>query len=86
MNSKLTSFLKIGLGIAKIFVPQIATVEDILKDGHTKKEKVVELIMVAPEVAEGIANKEIVDEALFKQGVAEVNDGYVKIMNSLKKD
>ena len=82
----LRTFLKVGLEVAKAAIPAIATVEVAVrkaKSGGDKKTAVVEIVKVSPMIAELLANKEIVDEKLFAEGVAQVNDGYVKIMNSL---
>ena len=87
MNSKLTGFLKAAFGISKVMVPQIAAVESVvkgLKNGPDKKAAVIEGVLLAPEIAELVKGQEIVNQALFAQGVGKINDGYVDVMNSFK--
>lgn len=89
MNKKLKIFMDIGIAIAKTQVPAIATVElavKNLKAGKDKKENVLEIVKNSPVIAELISGKEIIDEDLFNEGLSEINDGYVKIMDSIKKD
>ena len=89
MNNFLKTFLKVGLEIAKSQVPAIAAVETAVKDlkqGKNKKKAVVEITKASPVIAELIANKEIVDEELFARGIDKLNDGYVDILNSLRKE
>lgn len=84
----LKGFLKIALGIGETFVPAIATVEHAvtaIKSGGDKKAAVLEIVKASPAIAEAISQKDIVNNALFEQGISKVNDGYVDIMNSLKK-
>lgn len=84
----LQSFLKIGFELAKTMVPAIATVEVAIKEikaGGKKKDAVIQIIRSSPEIYEMIRNKEIIDEKMFGEGLSMINDGYVKIMNSVKK-
>jgi hypothetical protein len=88
MNNALTGFLKAAYAISKQIVPQIAAVEAIIvgvKKGSAKKEAVIAGLMLAPELVELIRNKEIVNEAMFREGVSDANDAYVKIFNSFKQ-
>lgn len=81
-------FGKIALEVAKIQVPAISAVEAAvksLKAGSEKKQAVVDIITAAPDIIEAIKQKDILDQILFKRGVEKINDGYVDIMNSLKK-
>lgn len=87
MNKFLKGFLKVGLAVAKTQVPAIATVESEikgLKTGKDKKKIVEEMVMAS--LNEIISENEIADMVLFMQGLNKINDGYVDIMNSLKKD
>jgi hypothetical protein len=87
MNHALTRFLKAAYAISKQIVPQIAVVEAIftgVKEGSNKKNAVLEGIMLAPEIVELVRDKELVDEVMFREGVGDVNDGYVKILNAFK--
>lgn len=89
MKALLTRFLRIGLAVAKAEVPAIGTVEMAVKElkaGKRKKENVLEIVKASPEILEFVKNGDIVDEALFAQGVDKVNDGYVDIMNALRRD
>lgn len=77
-----------GLEIAKAAVPAIAGIEIAvkkLKEGKNKKEAVLDIIRSSPAIAEFLADREIVDEELFAKGVSKVNDGYVDIMNAIRK-
>jgi hypothetical protein len=55
------------------------------KKGELKKEYVVNLVKVAILSVEGISQKDIVDENLFSEGVGDIVDGVVKVLNSTKK-
>ena len=85
MNKALVSFLKIGKAVAESLVPQIAIVESAvtnLKSGGDKKQNVLDILNASPAIIEAVAGKEIMDEALFAEGVSQVNDGLVKIMKA----
>lgn len=84
----LKQFLKIGNGIAISIVPAIAAVEVAvtnLKAGKDKKDNVLDIVKNTPAIVEAIKGGDIVDEVMFGQAIDEINDGYVKLMNSLKK-
>lgn len=101
MNKWVVNFLKIGLAVAKAQVPAIAVVETAVIDlkkstkdktpeekkliNEAKKNAVLDMVKASPEIYEMIANKEIINEQLFAEGIAQANDAYVKIMNSMRK-
>lgn len=86
--------MNIGL-FSKVFgfvqraLPLIGLVENLInraKAGEEKKRIVLDSILLAPEVIELIKNGDVVDEAEFRRGVGLINDGYVAVLNSLKRD
>lgn len=89
MDKKLSSFLKIGFEIAKAQIPAIAIVESAIKEsgkGGLKKENVLDLVKASPMIVELIKGNDIqIDEILWNEGLNKINDGYVDIMNSIKK-
>lgn len=70
--------------ILPIILQAINLVEKIFGSGHgeEKLEAVVSLVMVAIMAYEGISEKDIVDNALFEEGVRDFVNGIVKILNS----
>lgn len=87
MTFNAKAFGKIGLAVAKVMVPQIATVEEAVNGlkGPDKKKAVIETVASSLELAEALSGKEIVDVPLFLHGLEQVNEGLVKIANSLPK-
>jgi len=86
MNNKLKAFLKIGLAVSKIIVPEIASAEQVFGGGSRKKAAVKDSLMVIPEVVLALQDKEVINKELFEEGLSEINDGLVKIMNSLASE
>jgi len=43
-------------------------------------------LMVIPEVVLALQDKEVINKELFEEGLSEINDGLVKIMNSLASE
>jgi len=81
-------FLKLIFSVLKTMVPAIATVEEAIKEikaGAEKKKAVLSIVMATPEIVEALSGKEVIDENLFKQGLSQINDGLVKIMNATRK-
>lgn len=88
MNKILANFLKVGLKIAEAQVPAIALVESSIRDmkaGKDKKEAVLEIVKASPSILESVLDKEIVNDQLFIDGISKINDGYVDVMNAIKK-
>ncbi len=86
MNNKLKWFGKIGLAVGKTIVPQIGLAEEVFqnfKAGPDKKKAVLDGVLSAPDLAP-LVGMAIADPDLFREGVAEVNDGYVKILKACK--
>lgn len=50
--------------------------------GEEKKNSAMTFVSAALEVAEAVANREIVDEAKFKEGLGKVIDGTVECLNA----
>lgn len=89
MNLIVKKFLDIGLAIAETQIPAIATVELAVKNigaGEDKKDAVLEMVKLIPEVAELLRHEDIVDKELFERGIDKLNDGYVDIMNSIQSN
>lgn len=87
MNKFLKNFLTVGLKIAEIQVPAIATVEQAVKSvkaGGDKKDAVLEIVKNAPALIEAGLDKDIINDTLFQQGIGEINDGYVKVMKAIQ--
>jgi len=81
-------FLKLIFSVLKTMVPAIATVEEAIKEikaGAEKKKAVLSIVMATPEIVEALSGKEVIDENLFKQGLSQINEGLVKIMNATRK-
>ena len=52
------------------------------RSGEEKKNSAMSFVSAALEVTEAVANREIVDEAKFKEGLAKVIDGTVECLNA----
>lgn len=67
------------------FVPAIVHgIEGLLgpKKGGDKKESALAFISAALSIAENVANKDIVDENKFRDGLSKVIDGVVECLNA----
>lgn len=64
----------------------IAGVESIFgaKTGAQKKEAVLNTFESGINIAEYIANKEILDEALFREGLDQIVEGQLKIQKAVR--
>lgn len=86
---KWKAFGQIGLALAKQMVPGVVMAENAvkaLKSGGDKKEAVIAAALSATELTEFIKdNPNLVDNALLREGLEQVNDGYVKIAKALGK-
>jgi hypothetical protein len=51
-------------------------------NGKPKQEKALDLFNLSVGITEAIAQKDIVDESKFNEGVRELNDSVVKILNA----
>ena len=70
-------------GIA--FVPAVVTgIEGLFgsKSGGDKKDAALQFVGAALSVTDAVANKQIVDENGFKDGVGKVIDGVVQCLNA----
>lgn len=94
MNKFLEQFLKIGLAVASAQVPAIGIVEQSVEALVTKhdangqpidkKEQALVIVKNSPAILEAVMDKEILDDELFKEGISEANDAYVKIMKAVQ--
>lgn len=74
---------KLLQGIA--FVPAVVNgIEGLFgnRSGMEKKESAISFVGAALQLTEAVANREIVDEAKFKQGLSKVIDGTVDCLNA----
>lgn len=78
------SFLqKLLQGIA--FVPAVVSAIEGLfgnRSGSEKKESAISFVTTALQLGEAVGNREIVDEAKFKEGLSKVIDGTVDCLNA----
>jgi hypothetical protein len=78
------SFLqKLLQGIA--FIPTIVNSIEGLFGSHTgeqKKESAISFVAAALQLTESVANREIVDEAKFKEGLGRMVDGTMQCLNA----
>ena len=74
---------KLLQGIA--FVPAVVNSIEGLFGNHTgeqKKESAITFVGAALQLTEAVANREIVDEVKFKEGLSKVIDGTVERLNA----
>ena len=67
------------------FIPTIVTgIENLFgaKTGSLKKDKAVDLVGLALNISESIQAKDIVDNDAFQEGLKQVIDGTVKMLNA----
>jgi hypothetical protein len=67
------------------FVPAIVnSIEGLFgnQSGQQKKDSAVSFVVAALQLTEAVANREIVDEAKFKEGLSKVIDGTVECLNA----
>jgi hypothetical protein len=74
---------KLLRGVA--FIPAIVHGIEALfggKSGNDKKEAALSFVGAALSLTEAIANKDVVDEAKFRDGLAKIIDGVVACLNA----
>jgi hypothetical protein len=74
---------KLLQGIA--FVPAVVNgIEGLFgsRSGQEKKESAVSFVAAAIQLSEAVANREIVDEEKFKEGLSKAIDGTVECLNA----
>jgi len=74
---------KLLQGIA--FVPAVVNgIEGLFgnRTGQEKKESAISFVGAALQLTEAVANREIVDEIKFKEGLSKVIDGTVECLNA----
>ena len=78
------SFLqKLLQGIA--FIPEVVnSIEGMFgnRSGQVKKDSAISFVSAALQLAEAVANHDIVDEAKFTAGLSKVIDGAVECLNA----
>jgi hypothetical protein len=74
---------KLLQGIA--FVPAVVnSIEGLFgsRSGQEKKDSAISFVSAALQLTEAVANREIVDEVKFKEGLSKVIDGTVECLNA----
>lgn len=74
---------KLLQGIA--FVPAVVnSIEGLFGNhsGQEKKDSAIAFVSTALQLSEAVTNREIVDEAKFKEGLSKVIDGTVECLNA----
>ncbi len=74
---------KLLRGIA--FIPAVITgIEGLFgsKSGAEKKESALSFVTAAISMTEAIANREILDESKFREGLGKIIDGTVQCLNA----
>lgn len=74
---------KLLQGIA--FVPAVVnSIEGLFgsHSGQEKKDSAISFVSAALQLTEAVANREIVDEVKFKEGLSKVIDGTVECLNA----
>jgi len=74
---------KLLQGIA--FVPAVVSgIEGLFgsRSGREKKESAISFVTTALQLTEAVGNREILDEAMFKEGLSKVIDGTVECLNA----
>jgi hypothetical protein len=67
------------------FVPALVTgIEKLLsgRSGEDKKDAALSFVQAALSISDAITNRQIVDEAKFKDGLSKVIDGTVECLNA----
>ena len=88
----LTTFLKVLTGIFNVLPLAVSIAETMAKlfkpgqkTGAEKLAAVKAVIRHALEASEVLAGKEIVNEDLLDQGITEITNGAVKVLNAIKQ-
>ena len=84
----IVSLLPILVRAVPVVLQLVPLVERLIKgpkQGAVKREIVVEAVKAIILAAEGISGKDFVDEALFAQGVGQIVDGVVAVLNATGK-
>jgi len=74
---------KLLQGIA--FIPAVVSgIEGLFasRSGREKKDSAISFVTTALHLSEAVANREIVDEETFKEGLSKVIDGTVQCLNA----
>jgi hypothetical protein len=88
LKSFLGVFLKTALALAEVQIPAIALAENAIKgfkQGKNRAKAVSELAIAIPSVFEAVTNKDVLEDEEWKLGVNMTQEGYVHMMNALKK-
>ena len=87
----LATFLKVLTGIFNVLPLAVSIAETIAKllkpgqkTGAEKLAAVKQVVLQALTASEVLAGKEIVDQALLDQGITEITNGTVKVLNAIK--
>lgn len=74
--------------VIPVVVSLVPLVEKLIKgdkQGPAKRSLVVEAVKAVLLVAEGVSGKDIADEKLFAEGVGQIVDGVVAVLNATGK-
>jgi hypothetical protein len=74
---------KLLQGIA--FIPAVVnSIENLFgsQSGAEKKDSAISFVAAALQLTESVANREIVDEAKFREGLSKLVDGTVECLNA----
>jgi hypothetical protein len=77
--------LSLAAGISHAQAPATTAISEGLfgsKKGAEKKESALAFVSAALSMAEGLANRDIVDENRFRDGLSKVIDGVVDCLNA----
>jgi len=67
------------------FIPALVnSIEGLFgsQSGQQKKDSAISFVAAALQLTEAVANREIVDEAKFKEGLSKMIDGTVECLNA----
>jgi hypothetical protein len=67
------------------FIPAVVnSIEGLFgnQSGQEKKESAISFVAAALQLTEAVANREIVDEAKFREGLSKLVDGTVECLNA----
>lgn len=87
MNRRLKAFVSVGHALVKAIVPGVAEAEAAFaslpgKHGAAKLEAVEEIAVASVLAAEGISGQDYVNDPEFREGMANVREGLVKILHA----
>lgn len=88
MNENVKKVGGIVLGLAKLFVPQIAQAEEVVKGfkkGSDRRKAVVDAVILSPVLAEVLSGHEIVNDELWREALGDMNDAVFKMQRAIRE-